>query len=80
MLFRSAAGSSGAALVARFRQLGLDGWEFHEHRLLPVAPASAYDLIEDGKDVNLVLARDAEKLRGIMARWWGRPVPPPAQG
>jgi FkbM family methyltransferase len=39
-----AAGSSGAALVTRLGELGLTGWEFHEHRLLPVAPAWAYDL------------------------------------
>ena len=75
-----AAGSSGTALVARLAELGLTGWEFHEHRLLPIAPAWAYDLLEDGKDVNLILGRNAEKLRTVMARWWGRPLPLPARG
>ena len=70
-----AAGSSGAALVTRLAELGLTGWEFHEHRLLPVAPAWSYDLLEDGKDVNLILSRNAEKLRAVMTRWWGKPLP-----
>ena len=72
-----AAGSSGAALVTRLAELGLTGWEFHEHRLLPVAPAWSYDLLEDGKDVNLILSRNAEKLRAVMTRWWGKPLPAP---
>lgn len=74
-----AAGSSGTALVARLGELGLTGWEFHEHRLLPVAPAWAYDLLQDGKDVNLILSRNAEKLRAVMVRWWGRPLPLPTR-
>ena len=75
-----AAGSSGTALVARLAELGLTGWEFHEHRLLPVAPAWSYDLLQDGKDVNLILGRNAEKLRAVMTRWWGRPLPLPTRG
>lgn len=75
-----AAGSSGTALVTRLAELGLTGWEFHEHRLLPVAPAWSYDLLEDGKDVNLILSRNAEKLRAVMTRWWGKPLPNAAAG
>ena len=69
-----AAGSSAAELVGELRDLGLDGWEFHDFRLIPCQAPHIYDLIRGGKYADLVLSRKGQRITGILERFYGQPL------
>jgi FkbM family methyltransferase len=60
------AGYSAGELVRFLRSLDFDGWEIHESRLIPLLQSSAYDLIRDGKYVDLLLGREPRELDRIL--------------
>jgi len=64
------AGASPRQLVETLVELGFHGWEFSTHRLLPIGTPWTYDLMT-GASTDLIVARDAERLRGIVSRWRG---------
>ena len=49
------AGSSASQLVGRLRDLGFDGWEFNDFRLIPMQEPWTYDLIRGGKYVDVAM-------------------------
>jgi FkbM family methyltransferase len=69
-----AAGRSAVELMQSLRDLGLTGWEFHPHRIIPLSEPWVYDLIRDGTDVNVILCRNGERLRAMLDRFYGRPL------
>jgi FkbM family methyltransferase len=66
-----AAGTSASELVENLRSLGLSGWELHDHRIIPLSDPCAYDLIRDGKYVDLVVSRNSSLLREVFAKLYG---------
>ena len=69
------AGSSASQLVERLRDLGFDGWEFHDFRLIPIQEPWTYDLIRGGKYVDAVLSRNGKRLNQALSKLYG-PLPP----
>jgi FkbM family methyltransferase len=62
------AGGSAQALVEMFRELGLDGYEFDDFRMLPLRQAKTYALMTGGA-VHVVLSRDHARLDALVSRW-----------
>jgi FkbM family methyltransferase len=67
-----AAGSSAAEMVSSLRECGLDGWEFHDFRLIPCQAPHVYDLIRGGKHQDLVLSRHGGRITGVLERLYGQ--------
>lgn len=65
-----AAGSSATELMSHLEALGFTGWELHRDRVLPISEPWVYELIRDGKDVNLLLSRNPALLRTALTRWY----------
>ncbi len=65
-------GHSATELVLNLQALGFKGWEIHPHRVFPALSAESYELIHDGKDVNLVFAKNEKELNQLMANYWNK--------
>jgi hypothetical protein len=68
------AGASARALMEALADLGLGGWEFGRHRVLPIGAPWTYDLMTGGM-TDVIVSRNAERLRDLVSRWRGIPVP-----
>lgn len=68
------AGCSAIELMERLRVAGLDGWEIHDNRVLPVAEPWVYELIR-ARDVDLLLSRNTSLLRALLERAYGVKLP-----
>ena len=66
----SEAGSSAQALVELFRELELDGYEFSDHRIMPLQDSSTYAWMT-GSVVDVVLSRERGRLEKLVAGWGG---------
>lgn len=66
------AGASASELVATVRDLGWNGWEFHDFRLIPLLEPWAYDLIRGGKYADLVLSRDGRSITEVLEKMYGQ--------
>jgi len=64
------AGASGRELVELLTDLGFSGWEFTRDRLQPMAEPWVYDLMTGGT-TDVVVSRDADRLRELVGRWRG---------
>lgn len=62
------AGACGSEFVDRLRASGFDGFEVHEHRLVPMLSAENYNYMNEHADVNVALSRDPEAIEGILKR------------
>jgi FkbM family methyltransferase len=69
------AGASARALMEALANLGLGGWEFGRHRVLPIGEPWTYDLMTGGM-TDVIVSRDEERLRDVVSRWRGIPVKP----
>jgi FkbM family methyltransferase len=67
------AGASARALMEALADLGLGGWEFGRHRVLPIGAPWTYDLMTGGV-TDVIVSRNAERLRELVSRWRGIPV------
>ncbi len=76
----TAAGSSAAELVSAVRDLGFDGWELHDSRLVPMLEPWAYDLIRGGKYEDLALSRAGVRIGEVLGRLHGQPLDPARAG
>jgi len=56
------ADSSPTELMQTLLDTGMHGWELHPDRVLPVCQPWAYELILHGREVNVLLSQDHEKL------------------
>jgi FkbM family methyltransferase len=65
------AGSSGEQVMSWMKNHGFFGWEFDPYRVMPVAQAWAYDLIDDSKYVNILFCRREEKIKSLFEKWRG---------
>jgi len=70
-----AAGMSATELMQFLHTLGLVGWELQVDRILPVSEPWVYDHIRNGRHVDVVLSRNAERLRMALSNMYGRPLP-----
>ncbi len=64
-----AAGYSAPQLMQMARDFGLTGWEFHDHRLVPIFEPWVYDLIRDGRQVDVILCCDQRRLWAILENY-----------
>jgi FkbM family methyltransferase len=64
-----ATGHSALQLMQMARDLGLSGWEFQDHRLLPISDPWVYDLIRDGRQVDVILCRDQRRLWTVLENY-----------
>ena len=71
------AGASARALMEALADLGLGGWEFGRHRVLPIGAPWTYDLMTGGM-TDVIVSRDEERLRNVVGRWRGIPVKSPS--
>jgi FkbM family methyltransferase len=69
------AGSSASKLVQTLVDLGFDGWELHQRRLIPLGQPWVYDQMWNGCETNLVLSRDPTTLKQAVGRCFGRTLP-----
>ena len=70
------AGSSPGELMRSLRELGLSGWEFSRHRILPIPEPWVYDLMRGGS-VDAILSRNPERLTSLLTRTYSLSVPKP---
>jgi hypothetical protein len=68
------AGASARAPMEALADLGLGGWEFGRQRTLPIGAPWTYDLMTGGM-TDVIVSRDEERLRDVVSRWRGIPVP-----
>jgi FkbM family methyltransferase len=69
------AGSSASKLVQTLVDLGFDGWEIHQRRLIPLGQPWIYDQMWNSCEANLVLSRDTERLKQVVGQSFGRTLP-----
>ncbi len=70
-----AAGSSPGELMRLLEKRGLSGWEFDRFRLLPAPAPWVYDLMRGGS-VDVIVARDQERLRRVVSQAYDLSLPP----
>ncbi len=70
-----AAGTSPRKLIEYLAGLGMTGWEFSPHRLLPLPEPWVYDLFTGGA-ADLIVSRDGERLGEVLSRWRGSRLRP----
>jgi FkbM family methyltransferase len=71
-------GSSASELMQLFKDLGFQGWEVHDFRMIPLLEPWAYDLIRGGKYVDVVISRDSARLNRLLNQYLGE-TPAPCQ-
>lgn len=64
-----AAGKSAKQLMEMVRASGFVGWEFHDHRVLPVSDSWIYDLIRDGRHVDVILSCNPDRLWNVLENY-----------
>jgi FkbM family methyltransferase len=64
-----ATGKSATQLMQMVRDFGFIGWEFHDHRVLPVSDPWVYDLIRDGRHVDVILSRNRKRLWAVLENY-----------
>ncbi|WPB75647.1 FkbM family methyltransferase [Archangium violaceum] len=69
------AGSSASKLVQALVDMGFDGWEIHQRRLIPLGKPWVYDHMWNSCEANLVLSRDTERLKQVVGASFGRTLP-----
>jgi FkbM family methyltransferase len=69
------AGSSASKLVGALVEMGFDGWEIQQRRLLPLGQPWTYDQMWNGCEANLVLSRNPAPLKDAVGRCFGRALP-----
>ena len=74
------AGASARELIQALADLGLGGWEFGRHRVLPIGEPWTYELMTGGM-ADVLVSRNEERLGELVSRWRGvrrQPAPPTA--